>query len=119
MAVLGDMFELGDASEILHAEVGRMAAGSGCDLLVAVGRFAPVMAAAARGAGVEKATVCRDRESAAELLRTLVAAGEIRAGDWILLKGSRGMRMEVVRDALASALEQRQTGTAPDAGGDG
>ena len=119
VAVLGDMFELGDASEVLHAEVGRMAAGSGCDLLVAVGRFAPVMAAAARSAGVEKATVCQDRESAAELLRTLVAAGEIRSGDWILLKGSRGMRMEVVRDALAAALEQRERGTAPDAGGDG
>ncbi len=106
VAVLGDMFELGDASAALHEEVGRKVAACGCDLLVAVGRFASRLAAGARRAGLDEVAACRDHDAAVRLLRDLVAAGRIRTGDWVLLKGSRGMRMEAVRDALAALLAQ-------------
>jgi UDP-N-acetylmuramoyl-tripeptide--D-alanyl-D-alanine ligase len=53
VAVLGDMAELGAHSEAAHAEVGRRAAELGIGQLFAVGKMAPVMAAAARGRRVE------------------------------------------------------------------
>jgi UDP-N-acetylmuramoyl-tripeptide--D-alanyl-D-alanine ligase len=91
VAVLGDMLELGDAAPAAHHRVGRLAARLGVDLLVACG---PLSAHTARGAaegGMGKDSVLHaaDRES---LLPVLLP--ELREGDAILVKGSRGMRLE-------------------------
>ena len=98
IAVLGDMFELGDTAEALHAQVGRGAAAAGVDLLVAVGPLSRHMAAAARGAGLAQTHAFDEPADAAALVRK-----SARAGDVVLVKASRGMRLErVVSELLES-----------------
>ena len=88
LALLGDMLELGDRSNELHEEVGRFAASIGLDMLVTVGSSARLISAAAKTLGLENAFHA-DRDEAAELLKN-----ELRAGDTLLVKASRGMALE-------------------------
>lgn len=96
IAVLGEMLELGSATEEGHRQVGAAAART-ADLLVAVGRQAQTVAAAARAAGMAEAQVivCADNDEAIDRLRSL-----IQAGDCLLVKGSRGVQMETIVTAL-------------------
>ncbi len=94
VAVLGDMAELGAASEAAHVEVGRCAA-AGVDALVCVGRWSGVMAGAARAAGLGRVTEHAAVEGALEVLQ-----GMLGEGDAILVKGSRSSRMERVTEGL-------------------
>ena len=89
VAVLGDMFELGDAAAELHAGVGRAASRLGADVLVAVGELSRAAAAAARDGGLREVHEVADADGAGGLLCDLA-----RAGDVLLVKGSRGMQME-------------------------
>ena len=98
VAVLGEMKELGEAARELHERCGRTAAGSGVDLLVAVG--GPVVDGLAAGAiagGIPGSHIYRFENShdAAAPVKRLV-----RPGDVVLVKGSRSTRMDVVADAL-------------------
>ena len=96
VAVLGDMLELGAESEALHREVGEVALAAGVDLLVTVGPRSVVMLDAFDG---ESYAVADAAEAAA-------LAGElIEAGDVVLVKGSRGVGLEVVAEALMAAEE--------------
>ncbi|HSH13927.1 MAG TPA: hypothetical protein VLA15_09265, partial [Desulfurivibrionaceae bacterium] len=54
--------------------------------------------AAARAAGMNKKNcrLCSDHAEIVEQLRVLQKNGELAAGDWLLVKGSRGMKMETV-----------------------
>lgn len=99
IAVLGDMLELGPISRQSHADVGRDAARLGIDALVAVGDYASTMITAAVGAGMSAARTigCRDSAEAAEVVRRLVEPGDI-----VLIKASRGIRLEQVAHSLAS-----------------
>ena len=95
LAVLGDMLELGRESEALHREVGEMAAEAGVDVLVTVGPRAVVMLDAFDG---ESYAVADVREAAA-------LAGELlEPGDVMLVKGSRGVGLEAVAEALQGAV---------------
>jgi UDP-N-acetylmuramoyl-tripeptide--D-alanyl-D-alanine ligase len=98
LAVLGDMLELGDGSRAGHREVGRHAAG--LDLLIAVGERARDLADGAREAGMaaERVLTCDDAAAALALLRQVV-----QPGDAVLVKASRGMRLEIVSEGLESA----------------
>ena len=98
VAVLGEMLELGDHSAALHEEVGRAAAGAGVELLLAVGGApAKALAGAAIAAGMPAAAVhyFATSEAAADAADTLV-----RAGDLVLVKGSRGVKTDRVVDRL-------------------
>ena len=101
-AILGDMLELGPGAEAAHRELGR-AAGERAGLagLAAVGQFAPIVVGAARAAGLtaERAVVASSPEAAAAVLASWTAAG-----DWILVKASRGLRLERAVEALRVAL---------------
>jgi len=93
VAVLGDMLELGSVAEKEHEALGRTAARLGLDLLLAVGPLAQTMAEAARkqaGAPTEILWFLDASQAAEALVR------RIKAYDRILVKGSRGMRMERV-----------------------
>lgn len=90
LALLGDMFELGERSDELHRGVGRVAAGLGLDMLFTVGSSARLISEAAREAGLENA-VHLGREAAAETIRR-----ELKAGDTLLVKASRGMALEKI-----------------------
>lgn len=96
IAVLGDMFELGAYAEAGHQEVGAYVPGRAEELL-AVGELAPVVAGAARAAGLaaDRAAAVRTNEDAIAYLKA-----RLRAGDCVLVKGSRGMRMEQIVAAL-------------------
>jgi UDP-N-acetylmuramoyl-tripeptide--D-alanyl-D-alanine ligase len=91
IAVLGEMLELGHASEQLHRRVGRYAAGHGVDLLIGVRGAARWMVEEARAAGMGP--------DAAVFFEAAAEAGEAareaaRQGDAVLFKGSRGVRVE-------------------------
>jgi UDP-N-acetylmuramoyl-tripeptide--D-alanyl-D-alanine ligase len=96
-AVLGEMCELGEASETLHREVGRAAAGVALDGLVAVGPAARWLADEARKAGMP-ARAIEWVETADEA--TPVIAAWSRPGDLVLVKGSRRVGLERVAEGL-------------------
>jgi UDP-N-acetylmuramoyl-tripeptide--D-alanyl-D-alanine ligase len=93
VAVLGDMLELGADERRFHRELGDQARGAGVELLVTVGRRA-AWAGESFGVGHRHAA---DAGEAAVLVPELV-----RAGDTVLIKGSRGVGLEVVTQALAA-----------------
>ena len=85
VAVLGDMLEIGPTEVAEHEAIGAHAAASGVDVLVTVGPLAAAMAAPFGG----EAHVVGDAAAAAELVRGLVAPGDL-----VLVKASRGVRLE-------------------------
>jgi UDP-N-acetylmuramoyl-tripeptide--D-alanyl-D-alanine ligase len=93
VAVLGDMLELGVETLRFHREIGAHAAARGVDVLVTVGPLAAEMAPAF--AGGAKAHSVADADGAAALLMRLLAPG-----DTVLVKGSRGVGLERVGQAL-------------------
>jgi UDP-N-acetylmuramoyl-tripeptide--D-alanyl-D-alanine ligase len=99
VAVLGDMLELGDHAEKAHDEIGS-AAGRSADVLIALGEYAPRMVQSARRAGLpsERAYVVEDAEQAVAALTPLLGPQT-----QVLVKGSRGMRLERVVEQIREA----------------
>ncbi len=99
IAVLGDMGELGPTSDKAHREAGRLAATLGIHSLMALGQQAERVAAGAREAGMSASHIYvgASHEDVAERLRT-----ELTEGDWVLVKGSRSMRMERIAELLGA-----------------
>jgi UDP-N-acetylmuramoyl-tripeptide--D-alanyl-D-alanine ligase len=99
VVVLGDMLELGAITDDAHREVGRLVAALPADEFVGVGRAMQAAVEAARDAGLAEARhLTTFEDTVAHLLKRLTA------GDVVLVKGSRGMRMERVVDALVARL---------------
>ena len=98
VAVLGDMGELGESADEAHRAAGRLVAELGLDFLFTLGPRAEQTARGALDAGMEPARVHvgRDHDELGAALR-----GMLRGNDWVLVKGSRSMRMERVVDVLA------------------
>ncbi len=97
--VMGDMLELGPEETALHRAAGRRAAAAGVELLVGVGARSRFAVEAARKARVREAVHEPDAAAAA---RSIVS--RIRRGDLVVVKGSRGMRLEQVVQALLEGL---------------
>jgi UDP-N-acetylmuramoyl-tripeptide--D-alanyl-D-alanine ligase len=98
VAVLGEMYELGDLAQEAHRHAGERAAAA-CDLLIAVGGAdAGLIAAGAREAGLADGLihVAEDADHAADLLRSV-----LRSGDVVLVKASRGVGLDRTVAALA------------------
>ncbi len=97
VAVLADMLELGTARQEFHRQAGKTLADSNWDVLVAVGPLAALIAEGAAEAGMDAKAIqlFPDSDAAAAAI-----AGIVRPGDLVLVKGSRGMRMERVADRL-------------------
>lgn len=106
IAVLGDMYELGSFAEEGHRLVGRQACQV-ADRLVAVGQQGRIIGQEALRAGMAADAVhlVGTNEQAIDLLQTL-----IQGGDVILIKGSRGMKMEQIVAALSQPSGVQQTG---------
>jgi UDP-N-acetylmuramoyl-tripeptide--D-alanyl-D-alanine ligase len=98
VAVLGDMLELGADARAFHREIGEHAAARGVELLVSVGPLAAEMRAGFAG----EAHAVADAHGAAELLGAL-----LREGDTVLVKGSRGVGLEAVAEALGAGDGRR------------
>jgi UDP-N-acetylmuramoyl-tripeptide--D-alanyl-D-alanine ligase len=97
IAVLGDMFELGKASRREHRELGKRVAKERIDRLYLLGPQANVVKGGAVSAGMseEKIVIGENQDAIARQLKT-----HVKNGDWMLIKGSRGMKMERVLDEL-------------------
>jgi len=110
IAVLGDMRELGEVSEREHVTVGRRA-GEVADLVVTFGGLARTIAREAAttdgrfGAG-PPAVTSFSLEQREELIAYLL--GELRQGDVVLLKGSRGLEMEEIVERLRDETRSRE-----------
>ena len=94
VAVLGDMLELGICAPAEHYRLGRIVAET-ADMLIAYGPMSDrtVSGALTGGMPTHMAKGFEDRDAAAAALKRMV-----RAGDVLLIKGSRGMRMELILD---------------------
>ncbi|MET0468954.1 MAG: UDP-N-acetylmuramoyl-tripeptide--D-alanyl-D-alanine ligase [Aeromicrobium sp.] len=90
-AVLGEMLELGEESPQQHHRIGRLAADLGIARVIAVGAGAAEIARGAGSAGV----MVDDVESAVDEL-----SASLNTGDVVLVKASRGARLERVVEAL-------------------
>ncbi len=97
VAILGEMLELGKDSARLHRELGRVAAGSGVELLCAIGPHAAEVVSGFRGLRKTK-KVLLAFSNAEEALPVLLR--HIYPRDLVLIKGSRGMKLERVTEAL-------------------
>ena len=103
VAVLGDMLELGPEEAEMHRRAGRQVTGNGWNVLLAVGPRARLIAEGAQSAGLPGArvtTFSTSEEAAAG------SAALIEKGDLILVKGSRGMRMERVVQRLMDEFKE-------------
>ena len=89
VAVLGDMLELGERSRREHEKIGEFVSKLGVDMVVAVGEFSGALLSAA---GNE--TECRAAADHGEVADIL--AESCGPDDLVLLKGSRGMKMEEI-----------------------
>jgi UDP-N-acetylmuramoyl-tripeptide--D-alanyl-D-alanine ligase len=103
LVVLGDMLELGDTAEAAHREAGRAIARAGTAELIGVGRLAQFAVEAARAAGLAESHHATTFEDTVVLLLKRLCPG-----DAVLIKGSRGMRMEHVVDALVGRFGEEK-----------
>jgi len=95
--ILGDMLELGDTSEELHEDIGRFLSDSGVGTVFIRGKFSRAVAAGAQQGGLRNDRIfCI--ESPEEIAAKLASC--IGEGEWILIKGSRGMKMEEITGAI-------------------
>ena len=94
-AILGDMLELGPFAPALHTGVGEYLGQAHIDCLVAVGQLAEHIARGAQDAGVPQVIHCADREQAKAILPQVV-----RPDSTVLVKASRGMRLEEITAKL-------------------
>ncbi|MGH9337378.1 MAG: UDP-N-acetylmuramoyl-tripeptide--D-alanyl-D-alanine ligase, partial [Vicinamibacteria bacterium] len=101
IVVVGDMLELGERSQELHREVGRRAAGLAIDRIIGVGPLASQILEGAVEAGTRKEAVSAvaSADEAGKLL-----LGELRKGDLVLLKASRGIGLERAIEVLRRGL---------------
>lgn len=97
VVMLGEMRELGEYAEAAHRHIGAAATQAGAALLLCCGEQGRLYGEGATKAGLALDRVLWAKDSAA---LAAVAAAQVRPGDVILVKGSRGARMELVVDAL-------------------
>lgn len=105
IAVLGDMLELGDKEEFGHREVGKEVLASKVDVFIAVGKRMKSAVAELVAQGYSPSNILQfdDPESAGNKVQEI-----LRAGDFVLVKGSQGMRMEkVVEKIIANQGEMK------------
>jgi len=93
IVVAGEMLELGENEKAIHAETGEQLAASGIDFLIGVRGLAKDLIEGA--SGLTETRFFDNSDDAGEFL-----VGEIRAGDLVLIKGSRGVRTENVVEKL-------------------
>lgn len=90
--VVGDMLELGDETDRLHHQIGNQAGRAGIVRLYATGPHAGFVAEGARMGGMDlKQVITGEKEAIIADLKK-----QLKTGDWMLVKGSRGSAMEEI-----------------------
>ncbi len=103
IALLGEMLELGDYSARAHFELGEACVKHGVDYAFFIGKDC----AEFKKAMPESSSVFADteREALESALKEFAKKGNLHKGDAVLIKGSRGMKMEQFYEVLKEALE--------------
>lgn len=96
IVVLGDVLELGEQMEELHRGIGKFIVeeakkGKKLSYVITVGEGAEYICRQVEETSNIQTKVCRNNDEAAEFLKSIV-----KPGDWVLIKGSRGMHMDEV-----------------------
>ncbi len=107
VAVLGDMRELGPQERLYHRQSGEYAAAAGVELVWGVGPLSESTAEGFRAARDPKGDVAATAGHVPSPAETSLVAASLRPGDVVLFKASRGVRLEVMVDAVS---EQARTG---------
>lgn len=100
IAVLGDMLELGDVADEAHRQSGLRAAEAGTDVLLTFGEKSEKTASAARENGMTQVRHYDDKNALAQDL-----LGMLREGDVVLVKGSRGMKLEDILHKIYEEMD--------------
>ena len=100
IAILGDMLELGEWTESSHRDIGRFTQENNADYLFAVGKYAERIKEGALNAGMPSERVYSFKDNN-EINQTLESF--LQQGDAVLVKGSRGMKMENISGYIRSA----------------
>jgi len=108
VAILGDMFELGESSGAAHHQIGCFAAKQGVDQLIVVGEFAEQVGEGAVGCGMKKSRIISfaTKEEMMCWLNESEFVKELDKHDWLLVKGSRGMGLEAVVELLVPLINK-------------
>ncbi len=103
VACLGDMLELGEISESSHREIGRLVTELGVNCLITVGKASHWIACGAVEAGMKPADIheFETNQALCEKLPELLEPEDV-----VLVKGSRGMRLEEVVEAMKALAEK-------------
>jgi UDP-N-acetylmuramoyl-tripeptide--D-alanyl-D-alanine ligase len=90
---LGDMLELGEATEEMHLKIGMLLATIGVNAVFLQGDYSAITAAGAKDGGMpqENIYIMQDSKDAVAFLKK-----NLKKGDWILVKGSRRMKMDKI-----------------------
>jgi UDP-N-acetylmuramoyl-tripeptide--D-alanyl-D-alanine ligase len=102
VAILGDMLELGPNAGELHAQIGETLVQAGVDRVFLKGTLSRSTAAGALRKGFDEKRIVFFEEPG-DVIAPLIAA--LKKEDWILVKGSRKMKMEAVAEAIISAFD--------------
>ena len=104
IAVLGDMFELGEYAEKLHRLVGEEVYKNNIDILVCAGENAKLIADEALKNGMKKENIYyfEEKSDVLELLKS-----EVKSGDVVLFKASNGMKFFELADRFINIIEEK------------
>ena len=103
--VCGDMLELGNYAESMHREIGAKVANADIDVLWTVGTFSRFIAEEAIASGMpeERIRSCKTSEEVSSFV-----ASQLKKDDTVLIKGSRGMKLENVVRRIESCSSRRK-----------
>ncbi len=100
--IAGDMLELGDHAESMHRNIGRIAAVSDIAKLYVTGQFSQTVASGAMDEDMNPRDIFTGTKE--EILEGI--KDRLGPGDWVLVKGSRGMTMETIVQGLLDWANQ-------------
>jgi UDP-N-acetylmuramoyl-tripeptide--D-alanyl-D-alanine ligase len=110
IAILGDMLELGEEAEIRHRDIGGLLADTEVNYAYLRGRLAQATAAGALDEGMTEGQVTCFADPV-EVMDSLLS--RVGSGDWILVKGSRQMKMEEVVERLVAIIGRSEGTSSP------
>ncbi len=102
IAVLGDMRELGDSSDKMHAEIGRYLVQRGIDILLTLGESGALIAESAISFGMSPSSVFAQKDIDDLDNFTAELSARLSVGDAVLVKASRALSLERVIDKVFS-----------------
>ena len=105
VAILGDMLELGEKTDFYHREIGKEVAKLPIDILITLGSGGKIIAQSSKKEGMAEVRVFSfEKNEKINLAKKLLSL--TKPGDFILLKGSREMKMEEIVEFLQKEYQK-------------